>query len=264
MMHLSPTRSSRARRVRLRRVQTTAARVEGVSWTFGRLQTPSRPRVIALGMLVALAIVLCVFFASDYFYVFQFNIVGARYVTPAEIEQASGIRGYNVFFIDARTVERALMRLPEVKSARVTVRLPNDVTMEIEERHPIVVWQRGDASYWVDAEGVLLRARASLPDLPTVRDFDAGTFTLGQRAPANAFAAFWALRAAMPDSPRALEWSSARGIAFTDEHGWKIYLGTAENMPGKIVLLRALVAQLVAQNAKIRFIDLGKGDPYYQ
>jgi cell division protein FtsQ len=220
--------------------------------------------MVALGMLVVLGITLYAFFDTDYFYVFQFNIVGTRFLTNAEIEKASGIRGYNVFFIDTRAVERALMQMPEVKSARVVVRLPNDVTMEIVERQPLAVWQRGAENYWVDAEGVLFRMRASLPELPTVRDVDAGTLALGQRAPANAFAAFVALRAAMPESPRALEWSSARGIAFTDERGWKVYLGTADDMPAKIAILRALVAQLIAQNARIRFIDLGKGTPYYQ
>lgn len=257
----STTRFSRAPR---RRVRTTVARTLGVPSVFDRLGAIPRPKIVALGGLLALATILYAFFDTDYFYVFQFNIVGTRFVTSAEIEKASGIRGYNVFFIDARAVERALMQIPEVKSARVTVRLPNDVTMEIVERQPMGVWQRGETAYWVDSEGVLIRVRASIPELPSVRDLDAGTLTLGQRAPANAFAAFVALRAAMPDSPRALEWSSARGIAFTDERGWKIYLGTADDMPGKIAILRALVAQLVAQNARIRFIDLGKGTPYYQ
>lgn len=257
----STTRFSRASR---RRLQTTAARTLGAPSVLERLGAIPRPKIVALGGLLALATILYAFFDTDYFYVFQFNIVGTRFVTNGEVEKASGIRGYNVFFIDARAVERALVQIPEVKSARVTVRLPNVVTMEIVERQPIGVWQRGDTAYWVDSEGVLVRVRASIPELPSVRDLDAGTLVLGQRAPANAFAAFVALRAAMPDSPRALEWSSARGIAFTDERGWKIYLGTAEDMPGKIAILRALVAQLVAQNARIRFIDLGKGTPYYQ
>lgn len=231
---------------------------------FERLGTLLRPKMVALGGVLVLAAILYAFFDSDYFYVFQFDITGTQFLPSAELVQVSGIRGYNVFFIDARAVERALMQMPEVQAARVIVRLPNVVTMEIVERQPIGVWQRGDTAYWVDKEGVLMRVRAALPDLPTVRDFDGGTLALGQRAPANAFAAFVALRAAMPESPRALEWSSARGIAFTDERGWKIYLGTAEDMSGKIAILRALVAHLVAQNARIRFIDLGRGTPYYQ
>jgi hypothetical protein len=68
----------------------------------------------------------------------------------------------------------------------------------------------------------------------------------------------------MPDSPRNLEWSRANGISFTDSHGWKVYLGDANNMPAKVAALRVLLSQLSSQNAKIRFIDLGKGDPYYQ
>lgn len=255
------TRFSRASH---RRVQMTTARVSSVPSAWSRLRLPARPKMVALGMLVVLASILYAFFDTDYFYVFQFNIVGTRLLTYSEIEQASGLRGYNIFFIDPRAVERALVKMPEVKAARVTTRLPNDVTIEIEERQPIGVWLRGAETYWVDAEGILMRMRAQLPELPVVRDLDAGTLVVGQRAPVNAFAALVALCAAMPDSPRALEWSSARGIAFTDERGWKIYLGTADDMPGKIAILRALVAQLVAQNARIRFIDLGKGTPYYQ
>lgn len=259
--HQSTTRFSRVRR---RRMQTTVARTLGVPSVCDRLGAIPRPKIVALGGLLALATILYAFFDTDYFYVFQFNIVGTRFVTNGEIEKASGICGYNVFFIDARAVERALVQIPEVRSARVTVRWPNVVTMEIVERQPMGVWQRGDTAYWVDREGVLIRVRASIPELPSVHDLDAGTLTLGQRAPTKAFAAFVALRTAMPDSPRALEWSSARGIAFTDERGWKIYLGTADDMPEKIAILRALVAQLVAQNARLRFIDLGKGTPYYQ
>jgi len=257
-------RSNPVRRPPRRRMRMTVTSTARVPALWARLGALPRPRMVALALLAVLAAVLYVFFDTDYFYVFQFNIAGTRFLTAPEIERASGIRGYNVFFIDARAVERALLRLPEVKAARVTVRLPNVVMMEIEERQPVGVWQRGEVMCWVDAEGMLLRVRADLADLPHVRDLDAGTLVPGQRVPASAFAAFVALRAAMPASPRALEWSSARGIAFTDERGWKIYLGTAENMPGKIAVLRALVAHLVAQNARIRFIDLGKGDPYYQ
>jgi cell division septal protein FtsQ len=247
-----------------RRLHTLAQGTLGAPALPLDLATLPRPKILAAGMLVALAIALYAFFDTDYFYVFQFQIHGTRFLTTAEIEQASGMRGYNIFFINAREVERALLKLPEVKAVAVTTRLPNDVVIEIQERTPALIWQRGNETYWVDADGVLLRPRAPMPELPVLRDMDASAVALGGRAPARALAAFWALRAAMPESPRALEWSAARGIAFTNERGWKIYLGDADEMPGKIAVLRALVAQLVSQNAQIRFIDLGKGDPYYQ
>lgn len=257
-------RSTGTRRAPRRRLNTVAQGTLSAPTWAGNLWATQRPKVFALVLLLVLGATLYVFFDTDYFYVYHFNITGARYVTAAEIEKASGIRGYNIFFIDARAVERALRKLPEVKAARVTTRLPNYVALEIQERQPVFVWLRGAETFWIDADGVFLRARAPLPELPTVRDLDSSAIQPGQRAQADAVAAVWALRAAMPESPRALEWSAARGIAFTDERGWKIYLGDANAMPGKVAILRALVAQLVAQNARIRFIDLGKGDPYYQ
>ncbi|MCI0475817.1 MAG: FtsQ-type POTRA domain-containing protein [Anaerolineales bacterium] len=258
------THSPAARRAPRRRLNTIAqGTLRAPTWA-GNLWSTQRPKIFAIFLFLAFVVVVYVFFDTDYFYVFNFDIVGARYVTAAEIEKASGVRGYNIFFIDARSVERALAKVPEVKSATVTTRLPNYVAIEIQERQPALVWQRGSETYWVDADGIFFRARAPLTQLPTVRDLDPSAIQLGQRAQTNAVAAFWALREAMPESPRALEWSAGRGIAFTDERGWKIYLGDADDMPGKVAVLRALVAQLVAQNTRIRFIDLGKGDPYYQ
>lgn len=259
-----PIRSSATRRAPRRRLNTAAQGTLSAPSVLGGLWATQRPKILAGILILALAIVLYVFFGTDYFYVFNFNIVGAQYLTTAEVEKAGGVRGYSIFFIDARTVERALAKLPEIKSVNVTTRLPNQVTIEIQERQPQIVWQRGVEIYWIDSEGVFFRARTNLSQLPVVSDLDQKVIKLGERAQPDAVAAFWALRGAMPESPRTLEWSAARGIAFTDEHGWKIYLGNADDMPGKIATLRTLVAQLAAQNARIRLIDLGKGDPYYQ
>jgi cell division protein FtsQ len=185
-------------------------------------------------------------------------------VSDGEIEKASGVIGYSIFFIDPRPVERALTKLPEVKAAHVTTQLPNQLTVDILERQPQIIWQRNTESYWIDTDGIFFRARVNLPQLPLIRDLDQSPVSVGQAAQPNAVAAYWALREAMPESARVLEWSAARGLAFTDERGWKIYLGDASGMPGKIATLRGLVKQLVAQNVKIKFIDMGKGDPYYQ
>jgi hypothetical protein len=53
-------------------------------------------------------------------------------------------------------------------------------------------------------------------------------------------------------------------LSLTDEHGWKILFGDATDMDFKIAKLHALIPTLIAQGAKIKLIDLGKGDPYYQ
>ena len=207
---------------------------------------------------------LFVVFDTDWFYVYSLNINGVKYLTSDDVQKASGVMQYNIFFINAHDVERALVKLPEAKSVSVNTMLPNQVTVNIEERKPQVTWLRGNETYWVDSDGISFRARTNLADLPVVRDLDQSPIKLGQGVNANELAAFWAFRAAWADGPRSFEWSAARGLAYTDEHGWKIYLGNADEMAGKIAKLRVLLAQLAAQNAKIKFIDLGKGDPFYQ
>jgi cell division septal protein FtsQ len=249
---------------RTRRMQTAAAGAMPRSLPLSNLWNMQRPKIVATALMALFGVALFVLFDTDAFYVYDLQVSGLKYLTSAEVQKTSGILSYNIFFADSRVVERALAKLPEVKTVRVNTSLPNQVAVEIEERKPEITWLRGNETYWVDVNGVGFRARANLAELPSVRDLDQTPVKLGSRVQADALDAFWEFRRAFADGPRALEWSAARGLAYTDEHGWKIYLGGAEEMAGKVAKLRALVAQLVAQNAKIRFIDLGKGDPYYQ
>ena len=204
------------------------------------------------------------FFNGDSFYVYTFEVTGTKYLTKAEVEHTSGLIGYNIFFVDARTIEQALLKLPEVKSVHVSTGLPNQVAVQVEERTPEVAWLRGANAYWLDHNGMVFNARANLTQLPTIRDLDQATVKPGQPIQSDGFPAYHALRAAWPTAPQAFEWSSARGLSYIDEHGWKIYLGDSAEMAGKLAKLGALVPQLTSQNAHITFIDLSKGDPFYQ
>jgi cell division septal protein FtsQ len=223
-----------------------------------------RAKIFAGVLLIFALVALFLMFDTDLFFVYDLQINGTHYLSTDEIQKASGIMQYNIFFVNSRDVEHALTKLPEVKSTRVNTIMPNQVIVDVEERKPEITWLRGNESFWIDSDGISFRARKNLPELPSVRDLDQSPVKLGQSVKLDALAAFWAFRAAYPDGPHSFEWSAARGLAFTDERGWKIYMGDAEEMAGKIAKLRALTAQLIAQNAKIKFIDLGKGDPYYQ
>jgi hypothetical protein len=58
-----------------------------------------------------------------------------------------------------------LMALPEVRAARVSVRLSGEVHVDVKEREPIFVWSNGGDAWLVDREGVLF-ARPGPEDLP--------------------------------------------------------------------------------------------------
>lgn len=260
-----PERRNSARRVNRRpRLHASAVGAAVAPNLLSGVWRARRPKVVAFLAVLVLLGVLIAFFDSEAFYVYDFQVAGLQNLERSEVQNASGVLSYNIFFVDRQTVERALRRLPEVKSVRVEARLTNQVAITLEERRPALTWQRGAETYWADADGIVLRMRANLPQLPVIRDLDQAAVKPGGLAQPEAVAALRALRDAWPEGPRLFEWSSANGLAFTDEHGWKIYLGSADDMAGKVAKLRALVAQLLAKNVKLKFIDLGKGDPYYQ
>lgn len=233
----------------------TAAHQTGSSW---------RAKFFAIFALILMLGGVYEFFIEDWFFVYQFDIQGANYLTSSEIERASRMSGYNVFFIEPSAVERVLKQMPEIKSVHVATGLPNIMLIQVEERAPKAVWLKGDQAFWVDSDGYAFKERVQNADLPTVRDLDSTELKAGKRVHPAAMNAVQALLTAWSDAPRNLEWSTTSGLSMTDEHGWKILFGDAKDMDFKVAKLQALVPTLVSQGTRIRMIDLGKGDPYYQ
>jgi cell division protein FtsQ len=59
--------------------------------------------------------------------------------------------------VDVDKIRNDLMKNGWVKEARVTRRLPDTLIVEIEERNPAAVWQRGGTLSLIDDEGVVLQ-----------------------------------------------------------------------------------------------------------
>jgi cell division septal protein FtsQ len=233
-------------------------------WRTERDWHARRPRFFAGVLLILFALGLYQLFSNPVFYVDSPAFSGNRFLTPTELAQASGIRGWNIFFVDTHEVEAELKRLPAVKDARVTMSLPNHVQAQIVERLPRMVWETRGATYWVDDDGIALPARAALPGLLWLKDDDGAAVRVGDRVNTDAFNAVVSLHNAWQNGPRVFEWSQAHGLALHNEHGWLIYLGDASQMQDKLAALKIVTAQISQAQKTIAFIDLGSGLPYYQ
>ncbi|MGB8646444.1 MAG: FtsQ-type POTRA domain-containing protein [Anaerolineae bacterium] len=224
----------------------------------------SRPKFFAGVLMVVLAIALFQLFGVSTFFVDGVNWTGNRYMSANELTQASGVLGWNIFFVDPQEIQANLKKLPEIQDARVSLALPNTVNVQVTERAPSFVWQTGNATYWVDQEGIAFQARANLNGIMWVKDLDSMPVKLGARVNADAFNAAVGLHNAWPDGPQAFEWSDAHGLAVRDQHGWLIYFGRAIQMANKLTELQIISTQIVKENRSITFIDLGSGLPYFQ
>ncbi len=240
-----------------RSIRLTLAPVVGPWQAYGS-------RLAAALVLVALGWAAYTVFASSDFYVYGAEVQGNAVVTPEEVYAASQLDGTSVFWVDADATAKKVGALPNVKSAQVAVRLPAHVTITIEERTPELMWQTGNARWWIDAEGTVVPPRGDLSSPLTIIDTDAQPVSAGQRLDPSIMAAARSLRRLLPELPE-MHYSRATGISFTTREGWPVHLGDGQNMDAKLTILVALRKDLLARNVAPEFIDVRFVErPYYK
>jgi cell division septal protein FtsQ len=233
-------------------------------WGTARDWRASRPKFFAAVLVPLLAVAVWQMMNGDWFYVNEVIVRGNKLVPRQEIEQASGMRGWNVFFIKPEEVAASVEALPEFKDVQVYVELPNILEIHVIERKPWFVWEAAGKNYWVDDQGIAMRPRGSVPQGWHVRDATGKPVKYGERVNADAFNATVALLNAWKKAPRYFEWTKEHGLTLREEHGWQVYFGSANQMEDKVTALHIVTTQILKDKRSVAFIDLGSGLPYYQ
>ncbi len=93
---------------------------------------------------------------SPRFAVTSIEVTGQSRLTREDIVAAAGIpAGANLFAFEPRDVVARLEALPLIRHAELIRRVPNRVTLVVEERRPFTVVHAGRL-HWIDEEGVNL------------------------------------------------------------------------------------------------------------
>jgi cell division septal protein FtsQ len=239
---------------------------------FGRRTKPVRRasaglspvRAGALLALIASAAAMYGLTSSDAFAVTGTTVEGAAWTSPALIEEVMAVPpGQNAFTVETGEIERRIDVIPSIKSSSVTVALPGELRVSVEERVAIVVWKIGARRFLVDDEGHLFaelgddppEAAAALPVIddarmtslpmavgdvldPVVLD---ASRRLGSLTPADVGTAARALVLRVDDAngftmrTRPASWAAVFGF-------YTPTLRTTELIPGQVRLLRSLLA----------------------
>lgn len=107
-----------------------------------------------LCIVIAVAVVLAVLFGMSIFFKVDAEkilVSGTEKYSVAQIVEAAGIEdGENLFSIsEARISSRIIDRLPYVKQARVGIKLPDTVKIEIVELEVVYSVEASDGSWWL-------------------------------------------------------------------------------------------------------------------
>ena len=201
---------------------------------------------------------------SPRFAVTAVEVAGQSRLTREQIEAAAGIApGVNLFTLNTQDVVSRLEALPLIRRAEVIRRLPNHVTLVVEERRPFTLVHTGKL-HWIDEQGVDLgpESRAVALGAPVlsglgVDDLGPGHTDASDRAALGISLLRLLLRSRSPLLAKIseIDVSRAEGPVLYTEEGVEVRLGK-DDWEARLGRLQGVLAQLEASGEAVTSVDL--------
>jgi len=264
------------------------------------LQLPAFPK-LRLGwrwisgavFILSLVVVIC-FSNLTTFTVTAIDLEGAERLSGEEILSQVDIIGNSIIAIQPDEITAAVKSsFPSLSSVDVSVGFPASVAIQVTERQPLILWQMGSTSYWIDAEGFLFTPRgeaeilmtviaADYPPQATIVETGEGdseeqiveeeleqtsrvdTSAVIQTTP-EFILGILSLEGYIPEEST-LQYDPEFGLGWQDPQGWMVYFGkNISEMDLKLVEYQVIVESLNAQNITPALISLEFIDaPFYR
>ncbi len=178
---------------------------------------------------------------------------------------------------------------PEFKNIKVTVSLPNIVTVHLTERKPIIAWKVNETTLWIDSDGVVFPARGQFGELLTIESYSLPVFSypnakketeilMDKFQPKHnywklpSYSMVWyeyhqfidsglldaviRLNTQIP-SEKVLLFDSHRGLGWNDPRGWKAFVGfDLERIYEKWQAYEKIVGELINQGIQPTLVSV--------
>lgn len=218
------------------------------------------PRLLSAVLLAAVLAALQQAFASPAFVVAEASVQGNRILSAAQVRMIVGATQRPSFLIDPQAAERALLAQPEVLSAQVRLRWPNQVSVSLVERHPMIEWDDAGRVWWICPDGVAYLKHGEWPGVVRVRSEDeALTITEDPLQPAIAadvLRSAAVLNAQLPEEAATLVYDPVHGLGIEDPRGWVAYFGVGGDMVVKVRTYQAIVSGLTQVRQPVALISV--------
>ena len=227
--------------------------------------------------LIALFCVLDMYFMlnSDPFVVRAAEVIGNERIRTQDIQNAMGVINLPAAGINPAQIQSNLLAsFPDIASLSVDVQVPGKVIITVEERMPVIAWNQGDSTLWVDAEGFSFPPRGQVsgvlnitasgnpPSPAPAADPAPGTTPF---LPAEIFATIDTIKPYLPEGS-AVIFDQQYGIGWNDPQGWKVYFGHSDgDNTLKIEVYKSMLAYLEKKNIKPILISVEYPNaPFYR
>lgn len=194
------------------------------------------------------------------------QLTGNQVLTQAELNAVLNISGQPIFALTPSDLEMRLrLTYPELASVRVTVSLPNLVTVNVTERQPVIRWEQGGGYTWITDGGIAFRPRGELAGLIPVVALSAPPVEGGEAsdpltpAPFISVEMVRALQGLAGHVPPGMPilYEQGSGFGWNDPRGWRVYFGTsASDVELKMRVYESMVASLTERGIRPSLINV--------
>ncbi|MET7384628.1 cell division protein FtsQ/DivIB [Streptomyces sp. NPDC005529] len=131
----------------------------------GRLRRPHRLIILILAVVLAGAATLWILYGSPWLRLERVSASGTRVLTPEQVRKAADVPvGSPLVSVDTGAIEARLRRkLPRIDSVDVVRSWPHGISLNVTERTPVLLIEKGANVIEVDDEGVRF---ATVSDAP--------------------------------------------------------------------------------------------------
>jgi len=235
--------------------------------------------------LLSLAVVIS-FIGLDAFEVSSINLKGAERMAAETILAQTDFLGKSIISLNPDEIETQIIEtIPGLKNATVSIGLPASINISIMERQPVVLWQQGEGSLWIDSEGVAfpINGEATVQAVVIADDNPpAGLISqdkedesqeenqeISEKESLSSFQemiypettpefiqAILSLTSYLPEGV-SLRYETQFGLGWQDPQGWMVYFGRdTDNLDIKLTEYQTIVERLKQENITPTLISL--------
>jgi hypothetical protein len=228
-----------------------------------------------------MGLILFSFYNSSLFKIEGARLIGNQRLSETEINAALQVIGKPIFSAKPDQIKIDLLSVyPDISAMKVSISLPDRVTIQITERTPMILWQLADGtSYWIDSQGFKFPARGQVDSLVRVLAFGephtppAGIAVTGDPldGTTSAFIDPSMIKlitdlAAIAPAGSAISFDPSYGFGWSDPRGWLVYLGeNTEDVSMKMTIYQAIIDKLSQEGVQPTLISVEYLDaPFYR
>jgi cell division protein FtsQ len=253
------------------------------------LQLPAFPRIqlgwrLISGAVFLLSLFVIISFLSfSTFKVSAITLDGAERLSKETLLSQLDLMGMPILKVKPKELQTFVEEtFPGLSSVQVSIGLPASVSIQVKERHPLILWQQENHAYWIDAEGVIfpLRGEVEVP-LTVIANSDPPSASINEeqgsaedtenedlktdvesnspiitRTTPTFVQGILALTEYIPQDSF-LQYDPEFGLGWQDPRGWLVYFGKdTMDIELKLAEYETIVATLTEKNLAPSLISL--------